>query len=92
MYISVAWAIYAGTLMILGFWRRWPVLRYISLGLFTIVLMKVFIFDIRALENVYRIAGFVVLGVTMLGMSFLYQYGKKKGFFGTVMDELREDD
>ena len=91
MYISVAWAIYAASLMIVGFWRKWTVLRYISLSLFMVVLIKVFIFDISKLENVYRIAGFVVLGVTLLGMSYLYQYGVKKGFFANPINQLRKE-
>jgi len=81
MYISVMWAIYGGLLMALGFWKKSRVFRFISLGLFLLIIGKVFIFDMRNISSVYRIAGFGVLGVTLIGISYLYQYGKKKGMF-----------
>lgn len=84
MYLSVMWAIYSLVLMMLGFWRKVPILRYIALGLLAVVLFKVFVFDMSTLKSVYRIAGFVVLGMILLGISYLYQFGKKKGFFSRL--------
>ena len=39
--------------------------------------------DVRAntLEKIYRIAGFIVLGLVLIGVSYLYQYLRKTGFF-----------
>jgi len=84
MYISVMWAIYATILMIIGFWRKKVILRFIALGLFAVLIGKVFVFDTAHLKNVYRITGFVVLGITLVGISYLYQYGKKKGLFDSL--------
>ncbi len=84
MCISVMWAIYSSILMGLGFWRKVPILRYIALGLLAVVLFKVFVFDMSTLKSVYRIAGFVVLGISLVGISYLYQFGKKKGFFSKL--------
>lgn len=81
MYVSVLWAIYAAGLMVVGFWRRLSILRYVSLGIFGLVLVKVFIFDTAHLKSIYRIAGFVVLGLILVGMSYLYQYARKSGHF-----------
>jgi len=91
MCVSVMWALYAAGLMVMGFWRKGVTLRYIALGLFTLVLLKVFIWDMSTLESVYRIAGFIVLGAALIAVSFLYQYCKKKGFFKAQLLELLKD-
>ena len=84
MCISVFWAIYAAILITIGFWKKLPALRYTALGLFTLTLGKVFIYDMSHLANIYRIAGFVVLGVLMVSVSFLYQYARKNGIIGPL--------
>ncbi len=81
MYISVMWAIYGGAIMVIGFWFRVKSLRYIALGLFVLLICKIFIFDMSTVKNVFRIAAFLATGITLVGISYLYQYLKKKGFF-----------
>ena len=92
MYMSIAWAIYAAVLMVAGFWRKTALLRYISLGLFGILLVKVFILDMSTVKSVYRIAAFLATGITLVGISYLYQYLKKKGFFEAVLSDKRLED
>ena len=87
MYISVMWALYGAALMAAGFWRKNAVLRYMSLGLFGLLLLKVFILDTSKMENVYRIAAFLATGVTLVAVSYLYQFLKKKGFFDNILSE-----
>ena len=87
MYISVMWAIYGAILMIIGFWRRIKSLRYVALGLFVLLLAKVFVLDTSTVKSVYRIAAFLATGVTLVGVSYLYQFLKKKGFFEAVLAE-----
>jgi hypothetical protein len=84
MYVSIMWAIYGAALMITGFWRKIRTLRYISIGLFAVLLVKVFLIDTQEIKNIYRVAAFLVTGVTLVGISYLYQYLKKKGFFDTL--------
>ena len=84
MFISVTWAIYATVLMGIGFWRRLRPLRYIALGIFLLLLAKMFLVDTRTLETVYRIAGFLATGLALVGVSYLYQYLKKTGFFEAI--------
>jgi uncharacterized membrane protein len=81
MWISITWAVYAAAVIAVGLWRKLITLRYIGLCFFTIVLIKVFIFDMSTLEKIYRIAGFIVLGLVLIGVSYLYQYLRKTGFF-----------
>jgi uncharacterized membrane protein len=91
MYISVMWAVYGAALMIIGFWRKVGVLRYIALGLFALLLAKVFILDTSTVKSVYRIAAFLATGVTLVGISYLYQFSKKKGFFEAMLSEKSVD-
>ncbi len=81
MYMSVMWAVYGAVLMIVGFAKKIVTLRYIAIGLFGLLLVKIFIWDTRKVESVYRIAAFLATGITLVGISYVYQFGKKKGFF-----------
>ncbi len=85
MWMSVAWAVYGSALLAGGFWRRLNILRYIGLGILGMLLLKVFIVDMSAVSTMYRIMAFLATGVTLVGVSYLYQYLKKKGFFDTTM-------
>ncbi len=91
MYISVMWAVYGAVLMVVGFWRKVPLLRYIALGLFVLLLAKVFILDTSTVKSVYRIAAFLATGVTLVGVSYLYQFLKKRGFFEAMLAEKSSD-
>jgi hypothetical protein len=71
--LSLAWAMYALGLIVLGFRRRSSLLRYLALSLFGITILKMFSVDLLELEGVYRIVGFVALGLMLLAASFLYQ-------------------
>jgi len=92
MYMSIMWAVYAAVLMAAGFWRKTALLRYISLGLFGILLVKVFILDMSTVKSVYRIAAFLATGITLVGVSYLYQYLNKKGFFEMILSDKRLGD
>jgi uncharacterized membrane protein len=71
--LSVVWTAYAAGLLFLG--ARWKVagLRWQALILFGVVILKVFFNDLAFLRGAYRILSFVVLGVVLLVISFLYQ-------------------
>ncbi len=87
MYISIMWAVYGTALMAVGFWRKIKLLRYIALGLFALLLVKVFIWDTIDVKKVYRIAAFLATGLALVGVSYLYQYVRKKGFFDEMLGE-----
>ena len=70
--------------MIVGFWKHIKTLRFASLGLFAILLLKVFIMDMSTVKSVYRIAAFLATGITLVAVSYLYQYLKNRGFFDTL--------
>jgi uncharacterized membrane protein len=66
-------------------------IRYMALGLFALLLAKVFVWDTRRIESVYRIAAFLAAGVTLVTMSYLYQFLKKKGFFEATVLQKNPD-
>ncbi|MBN1457275.1 MAG: DUF2339 domain-containing protein [Sedimentisphaerales bacterium] len=87
MYISIMWAAYGAVLMAIGFWKKNTVLRYIALGLFVLLLAKVFIVDTSEVESIYRVGAFLATGMVLVGVSYLYQFLKKKGFFEALLNE-----
>jgi len=70
---SAVWMVYGALLMVAGFWKRWSLLRWQAIVLIGITIVKVFTYDVSALDREYRIASFIALGVILLAISFLYQ-------------------
>jgi len=70
--ISVLWAVFATALMILGFVRNTSLLRRCSIVLFAATIVKVFLRDMVNVDTPYRILSFLVLGLMLVGASYLY--------------------
>jgi uncharacterized membrane protein len=79
MMLSASWVLYAALLVVLGMRRKYAPIRYFAIVLFGIALIKVFVVDLETLGGVYRIAGFVVVGLILLVVSFLYQRNALEG-------------
>ncbi|MBC7555074.1 MAG: DUF2339 domain-containing protein [Taibaiella sp.] len=75
--LTVIWALSSFAMMWLGMKHRQKILRIISLVLFSIVLLKLFIFDISGISEGGKILAFILLGVLLLTVSFMYQKLKK---------------
>lgn len=71
--LSVLWTLYAAATMAWGFIRSAPWVRYAALGLFGLTIAKVFVVDLAAVSTAYRIVSFLILGLVLLGVSFVYQ-------------------
>ncbi len=70
---SALWMAYGAMLMIVGFWRRSAFVRWQALVLIAVTTIKVFVYDVSQLDRGYRIVSFIVLGVLLLAISFVYQ-------------------
>jgi uncharacterized membrane protein len=70
---SLAWLVYAGALLALGIVRGLAALRYASLALVMLTVAKLFLFDMSALTGLYRVASFLGLGLSLVGLGYLYQ-------------------
>ncbi len=70
---SALWMLYGAALMILGFQRHEPFLRWLALILIGLTVGKVFLYDLSMLQRIYRILSFIILGTLLLAISFAYQ-------------------
>lgn len=70
---SALWMAYGAMLMIVGFLRRSASIRWQALVLIAFTIGKVFVYDVSELDRGYRIVSFIVLGVLLLAISFVYQ-------------------
>jgi len=73
MSYSIAWAMFALVLLIIGIRRTARSVRYASLGLLGVTILKLFLHDLSQLDQLYRIAAFVVVAIIAILASFLYQ-------------------
>ncbi len=88
MSLSLVWLLYSIALMIVGIWKRTRGMRIISIVVFSVTILKIFIYDLSFLQTLYRIFSFIVLGIILLGVSYLYQrykgiiFNKEEGSSG----------
>src|SRR5216684_5187633 len=71
--LSVLWTLYAAAVLAWGFLRRSAPLRYGALGLLGLTIFKVFVVDLASVKTLYRMLSFLLLGVVLLLVGFLYQ-------------------
>lgn len=70
---TILWASVSLVLMIAGIIFRMKNYRIVSLLLFFITLFKLFIYDFRRIDMSSQIIAFIVLGIFLLLISFMYQ-------------------
>ena len=73
----ILWGLTSFTLIALGLKKKLKHLRVISLSLFLVTLLKLFLVDIKGISEGGKIAAFISLGVLLLVVSFMYQRLKK---------------
>jgi uncharacterized membrane protein len=77
--LPIIWSVCSLLLMLLGMRGKIKMLRIISLALFSLTIVKLFLYDISNVGQGGKIAAFIILGVILLIVSFMYQ--KIKGLF-----------
>ncbi len=70
--LSILWGVYALSLIVIGIIRKYKQLRVGAMGLFAITLGKLFFYDISHLNTIAKTIVFLVLGILLLVISFLY--------------------
>ncbi len=73
LYLSLGWGLYGALLIVIGMRRAYGPDRYIGITVLAVTALKVFFYDFWQLGGVYRVVGFIVVGMLLLGVSFLYQ-------------------
>ena len=73
MTYSIAWALYAFALLLIGMRQKTRWVRYSGLALLVITLAKLFLHDLLNLGPLYRIGAFIGLAIILIVASFVYQ-------------------
>ena len=81
--LTVAWALFGLALLVAGFVSGEAILRRSGLVLLGICIVKVLAYDSRQLETLARIVSFILLGLVLMLVSFIYTR-----FSGTVRKYL----
>jgi uncharacterized membrane protein len=75
--LTIIWGSISFVLMWLGMKFKNKMIRIISLTLFSMALVKLFFADIQNVSEGGKIAAFILLGILLLTISFMYQKLKK---------------
>jgi uncharacterized membrane protein len=70
---SVGWILYGVALLVAGIVRGGVTLRWASLAVVVLAMAKVFLRDAAVLTDLYRVASFLGLGLSLMGIGYLYQ-------------------
>ena len=71
--LSILWAVYAAILIVVGIVRRSRWIRIGGLALLAVPVLKLFLVDSFALDQEYRVAAYLALGLILVIGGFLYQ-------------------
>jgi uncharacterized membrane protein len=74
--LSLGWGAYGASAIGAGLWRAYPPLRYIGMVVIACTVLKVFFVDLWDLGGIYRVVGFLTLGLLLVLVSYLYQTGR----------------
>ncbi len=83
--LSILFGVYALLLIALGIWKHKLHLRIMAIVLFAATLLKLFFYDLSSLDTISKTIVFVVLGILLLIISFLYNK-----FRHVIFEEKRE--
>jgi hypothetical protein len=73
MTFSLAWALFALVLLVIGILRKIPAARYSAIGLLSITLLKLFFHDLARIGQLYRVGALIGVAVIAMLASFAYQ-------------------
>ena len=73
MTYSIAWALFAFALLLLGMRQKTRWVRYAGVALLLFTLAKLFLHDFANLGPLYRIGAFIGVAIIMIVASFVYQ-------------------
>ncbi|MCL2058831.1 MAG: DUF2339 domain-containing protein [Oscillospiraceae bacterium] len=76
--ISIIYVLAALAWIIFGFARRYSFIRKFGLGMAILAVIKLFLVDLASLTQGYRIVSYFALGISLVAISFVYQYFNKR--------------
>jgi len=75
--LSILWGTYSLLLIIIGIWKKLKYLRICAILLFGITLIKLSAYDISGMDTISKTIVFILLGIILLIISFLYNKYRK---------------
>jgi uncharacterized membrane protein len=69
----LGWVLFGTALLGVGIARDSQLSRYGSMAVMLLAVVKVFVYDMSALSDLYRVFSFLGLGVSLLLLAWLYQ-------------------
>jgi uncharacterized membrane protein len=75
--LSLGWGLYGAVAVAAGLWRAYAPLRYIGISVIAVTVLKVFFVDLWGLGGIYRVIGFVTLGILLVVVSYFYQRSRR---------------
>lgn len=73
MTYSIAWALYAFALLLIGMRQHARWVRYAGVALLIVTLAKLFFHDLVSLDKLYLIGAFIGVAIVLIVASFVYQ-------------------
>lgn len=88
MFISIIYVVTAFIWIVLGFVKRYTLIRKFGLGLSIFSVAKLFLLDLSYLTQSNKIVSYFALGISLIAISFVYQYfSKRLEIKGGIVDE-----
>ncbi len=78
MSLSIVWGLCAAVALVIGFRKRLRPLRLAALGLFAVTALKLVLVDVAGVKQIYRVISFFIMGLLMIGASYLYHRIEKR--------------
>ena len=76
--ISVGWVLYSGLATIIGILRNKKYLINTGIVLSILSILRIFLYDLANVEALYKLIAFLVLGIILMLVSYIYTSNKKK--------------
>lgn len=70
---SLAWVLLGSTLLVIGVQTGSRLARWASLPIMLLTVSKVFLFDIAAINDLFRVLSFLGLGLSLVALGWVYQ-------------------
>ena len=75
--LSILWGVFSLALIIIGISNKLKYLRISAIVIFGITLLKLAVYDIRGMDSLSKTIVFILLGILLLIISFLYTKYRK---------------
>ena len=69
---TAGWSLIAGVVIVAGFLLRSSIYRRVALGAFALSILRVFLVDVRGLSSGQQTLAFLILGVSLVAVAWLY--------------------